>query len=326
MDSVTTRYGTFRVQGGLERHPDGSPRALIPCAGAVAATPLGALVPRHSATDERRKTGPSLEWYPDGALRSIILEDRSRVATPAGPVLAEQILFYPDGSVKRVFPLCGRTSAYWTQEDEARLMEPFAAKTPLGGVTARFMSLAFDQRGGMRSLTLWPGEIVDLSTPAGRLPVRIGAAFFPDGAVRSVEPGRPVAVDTPVGRVLAYDPDAAGVTGDVNSLRFDPAGRVVRVAALRTMLSVRDRERGVIEIRPAVRESLCGNADTEPVAMILCFEPGRVTVRRAPGEAALSCRLDGVNGDDAARAAILPPQGLFAAPEGAACHGAPTAF
>ncbi|KUG27652.1 hypothetical protein ASZ90_002510 [hydrocarbon metagenome] len=346
MKSVTTRFGTFGVQGLVERYGGGAVRAAMPCAGTVIATAHGVFTPRHASQDERTKTGPSLEFFPDGGLRSIILESRTPVATPAGEVLAEQILFHPDGSLRRVFPLCGRISAYWTQEDEAGLLTPFAALTPQGRIKAKFLSLAFDGRGNLRSLTLYPGQAVDMATPAGTVPVRIGAAFYPDGAVRSVEPARPTEIPTPAGRVLAFDPDATGITGDVNSLRFDPRGRLVHVATVRTKLTVKvgngagngagtgagneagdvEGEGGTRDILPAFRESLCGTADTEPVAMSVAFEPGRVVVRRSPREPAAIWAVAADASGYPVRAAILPPQGFLAAMPGTACQGAPVSF
>jgi hypothetical protein len=325
MKTVTTRYGTFGVQDMVECYPRGALRAVIPAKGTVITTAHGAFIPRSEATDERTKTGASLEFYPDGGLRSIILEKRTPVATPAGEVLAEQVLFYPGGAIKRVFPLCGRTSAYWSQEDEAGLLTPFAVATPLGGVTAKFLSLAFDDRGRMRSFTLFPGQIVDVDTPAGSVPVRIGAAFYPEGALRSVEPGRPTPVATPAGMVLAFDPDATGITGDVNSLEFEPSGRLKHVAMVRTKLTVRDQAGEEREIFPAFRESLCGHSETEPVAMTMAVETGRLVVRRSSKEPAVAC-IATDSGDFPVWAAILPPTGLFASMQQSACHGAPVAF
>ncbi|MFZ5813234.1 MAG: hypothetical protein ACOY4F_14445 [Thermodesulfobacteriota bacterium] len=328
MEIVSTRYGAFRVQGMVERHPDGSPRAVTPVAETLIETRHGVFSPRHTAVDERKKTGASLEFHPDGSLRSIILEDRAVVSTPAGPVVAEQIVLHPDGGVKRVFPLCGKTSAYWSEEDEARLLDPFPARTPLGTITARYLSLGFDPAGRLRSLTLWPGESVELETPVGRMAVRIGAAFYPDGALRSVEPARPTRVPTPVGDILAYDPDAVGVTGDVNSLGFDSDGRLVRVAAVRTALMVGGDGQAFREIVPDFRESLCGDGDREPVALLLVFGEGGVTIRCGPGSMSECFPLPvpgGKAGMDV-RARIMPLSGLLPSMDRAACHGAPGAF
>ncbi len=323
METVATRYGAFRVQGMMEHHPDGSPRAVTPVAGTLIETPHGVFSPRHSAVDERRKTGASLEFYPDGCLRSIILEDRAVVPTPAGPVVVEQIILHPDGALKRVFPLCGKTSAYWSEEDEGRLLEPFPAKTPLGTITARYLSLGFDPSGRFRSLTLWPGESVEIETPVGRLPVRIGVAFYPDGALRSVEPARPTRVPTPIGDILAYDPDAVGATGDVNSLGFDLDGRLARAAAVRTALMVGGHGRTPREIVPGFRESLCGDGQPEPVALRVVFGEDGVTVRPAPGGRSECFSLQGsaAAGGMKVRARIMPVAGLLPSMDRKACHG-----
>lgn len=328
MEIVTTRYGAFRAQGLVERHPDGGVRSVTPVVGTLIETPLGVFSPRHTAEDERKKTGASLEFYPDGALRSIILEDRAPVATPAGTVLAEQIILHPCGSVKRVFPLCGKTSAYWSEKDEARLLEPFPARTPLGTIAARYLSLGFDQTGRMRSLTLWPGESVELETPAGRMAVRIGAAFYPDGTLRSVEPQRPARVPTPIGDILAYDPDAVGVTGDANSLGFDRDGRLVRAAAVRTVLMVGGDGQAPREIVPGFRESLCGDGRPEPVALRVVFGEDGVTVRPGPGKGSEWFPLPGsaAAGGMEVRARIMPLAGLLPSMDREACHGAPGAF
>ena len=37
---------------------------------------------------------------------------------------AEQVSFYESGALKRIFPLNGTLSGYWTQEDEAKLATP----------------------------------------------------------------------------------------------------------------------------------------------------------------------------------------------------------
>ncbi len=327
METVATRYGAFRVQGLVERHPDGSPRAVTPVAGTLIETPHGVFLPRHTAVDERSKTGASLEFHPDGSLRSIILEDRAVVPTPAGPVVAEQILFYPQGAIKRVFSLCGRTSAYWSEEDETRLLDPFPLATSQGVLTARFMGIAFDTSGRLKSLTLFPGEVVDLATPAGRMAVRIGAAFYPDGVLRSVEPARPTRVPTPIGDILVYDPDAVGVTGDDNSLGFDRDGRLVRAATVRTALMVGGDGQAHREIVPDFRESLCGDGEREPVALLMVFGKDGVTIRRGSGKGPEWFPLrDSAAGEVDVRARIMPLSGLLSSMGRTACHGAPGAF
>jgi len=76
MKSVTTRFGTFGVQGLVERYGGGAVRAAMPCAGTVIATAHGVFTPAHASQDERTKTGPSLGVFPDGGLPSTVPEAR----------------------------------------------------------------------------------------------------------------------------------------------------------------------------------------------------------------------------------------------------------
>jgi len=224
----------------------------------------------------------AVHFYDNGTLRHLPLETRTEIMTPAGPLLAELVTFHKDGSLSRVFPLNGKLSGYWTQEDEGRLAEPVTLTTPLGTISARLIAASFRPDGTMRSLTLWPGEILDVVTPAGVLATRIGVSFRPDGSVESVEPARPLTVPTPVGQVRAYDLDACGIHGDQNSLSFAPDGTVCGVATSLTQLVVTGPEGRERRFTPKSRESLCGDSDREPVPMWLDFTPEAVSVRAAP--------------------------------------------
>ncbi len=278
MERMETKYGPVFATGPAERFEDGTLAACLPGAETVLKTPAGNLIPQYSTDDARRKTVSLLSFYRDGTLRSIALEERTLVSTPAGPVLAELATFHPNGALNRVFPLNGKLSAYWSQEDEAGLAEPLTLATPIGSVTARVICLRFDPEGRLLGLTLWPGETVEAVTPAGPVPARIGLSFYPNGRLRSLEPDRPVALPTPVGVVWAYDPDAVGVSGDDNSLAFSPEGRITRIATVQTAATATFASGKSLEFRPAVRESLCGDAEKEPVPMVLEFEEDAVRI------------------------------------------------
>lgn len=279
MERMETKYGPVAVTGPVERFEDGTLASCLPGAKTVLKTPAGDLVPQYSTDDARRKTVSLLAFYRDGALRSIALEERAVIRTPAGAVLAELATFHPNGALNRVFPLNGKLTAYWSQEDEAGLAEPLSLATPVGTVTAKVICLRFDPEGRLLGLTLWPGETVEAPTPVGPVPARIGLSFYPNGRLRSLEPDRPTAVPTPVGVVRAYDPDAVGVSGDENSLAFSPEGRLTRIATVQTAVTAVFADGKSLEFRPAWRESLCGDAEREPVPMVLEF--GEDAVRMA---------------------------------------------
>lgn len=310
MRTLHTAFGDIPVAEPEELHPDGTLRACLPAEPCVLATPLGPLTPQHSTDDVRRKIVQAVEFYADGGLRSMALETRTTVPTPLGPLPAEFVTFHPCGAVHRVFPLNGKLSGYWSQEDEASLAEPLDLPTPLGPVRAKVICVRFDAGGQLAGVTLWPGESVTVPTPVGPVPARIGIRFWPGGALRSLEPAEPVSVPTPVGEIRAYDPDAVGISGDDNSLAFDPSGALVRVSTVQSVLRV-ERGEGTRAFTPASRESLCGDADSEPVPMVLEFSPGRVAVRPEPGAPAMGLDLAG------ARCSVtphLPQLGVVFAP------------
>jgi len=283
METITTAYGDLPVTGQVERFADGQARAVFPAGPAHLATPAGELCPQYTIDDSRRQDLIPLLFHPNGRIRSMSLEQRSLVTTSIGPLPAELVTFHPNGALARVFPLNGKLSGYWSEEDEARLAEPLTVPLAQGPLTARFVSVAFDTAGRLRSLTLWPGEEVTIASPLGPLPTRLGISFHPDGSLRSLEPAKPVAVPTPVGPIRAFDPDAIGVCGVSNSLVFSPDGAVTAVATVRTSVTATLPDGQRRTLAPSLRECLCGGEEKEVAALRLTFRADRIEVTTAPG-------------------------------------------
>ncbi|MEL7641176.1 MAG: hypothetical protein AAGU21_16175 [Solidesulfovibrio sp.] len=279
MDTVTTAYGPLPVAGRPDRHPGGGVRAMYLAGPAALETAVGRLVPQYTIGDTRRMHQPPLTFHENGRVRSLPLESRTVVETPAGRLPAELVTFHDNGAVARVFPLNGKLSGYWTEADEARLAEVLRLETPMGPIAGKFVAVAFGPGGELRSLTLWPGEEVAVKTPVGNAPVRLGLSFHPGGALRSVEPARPLETPTPLGPIWAFDPDAVGISGDENSLSFAPSGDVTRIATVRTSVSARLPDGTRLELAPAVRDSLCGDGDREITPLVLEIGPDTVTAR-----------------------------------------------
>jgi len=280
MQTITTRHGTIPITQGPETYPDGSPRTCLPAGPCVLDTPAGPLVPQHTARELRQREVRPVVFHPDGTLKALPLESQTVIATPAGDIPAELLTFHADGSLSRVFPLNGRLSGYWSQEDEAGLALPLTLLTPAGILTTTIIGAAFHPSGALRSLTFWPGQSVSIHTPAGMVATRTGVSFWPEGQVRSVEPAVPTPVETPAGRILALDPDAVGVNGDANSLAFRPDGTVGRVSTVHTRLTAIDPDGRSTAFAPTQRESLCGDAEREMTPMIIRFTPDEVIVVR----------------------------------------------
>ena len=283
MNIIRTRYGDIPVFGRAETHSNGGVKSCVPAGEVPLVTPLGEFTPQSTADDVRRRAVEPLRFHPNGKIRSMSLERTARVRTLSGEIPAEFLTFHESGALHRVFPLNGKLSGYWTQEDEAGLAKPVLLDTPVGQVKLRIIGARFFPDGRLCSLTLWPDETINVPTPAGEIPARIGVSFRENGGVRSLEPARPLSVATPVGDVQAFDPDAVGVSGDRNSLEFGRDGGVRSVATTLTRVVV-EPESGKPEIlSPGVRESLCGTTDMEPVPLRLRFEKDCLAVLGSNG-------------------------------------------
>ncbi|NDV26744.1 hypothetical protein [Desulfovibrio sp. JC010] len=245
-------------------------------------TEAGELVAQHTTDDLRRKTLQPVQTYANGTVKSLPLEERTPVFTPLGIVEAELVTFYKSGKLKRVFPLNGKLSGYWTQEDEGKLVDPLTIDTPAGPLTARVISLCFYEDGKLRSLTLWPDENITVQTPVGAIKTRVGISFSPGGRIRSLEPAQPTPLKTRIGKITAFDSDAVGINGDLNSLVFDNEGQVASLCTSLSMVSARHYSGAEFIFVPESRESLCSESEQEMVPMRMLFDDQGMEISVTP--------------------------------------------
>ncbi len=274
------RVDTARIDG---RHPDGSPSLLTLQDAITLDTPWGPLVPRHTDDSEdpetRRPPRPAIELGPDGVLKSLSIETQSAIQTPLGSLPAERLLFHPDGSLRRLFPLDGKLSAYRTWQDEKELAtvldltlppDPNIFEAGPRPLRIRPISLLFYPSGALQSVSLWTGETLPFPTALGPIPARIGLSFHENGAIASLEPARPVEILSPVGPITVFDPDPAGVSGDVNSLAFTPNGSIERLTTATHL--VRATTGSDASIAPVRELSVCSEEEEyETRPLTLCF-------------------------------------------------------
>ena len=214
-----------------ERFPSGNPRRCSPSSDCAVVTTVGTLKPRSEADFPRHPDIQAVEFHDSGHPARVSIESAT-VTTPAGEIDAELLLFHPDGALRRVFPLDGHLDASWDEAKELHLAPTLTVPTPVGKLSARFLAIAFFPGGNVRSLTLWPRERLVLRTPAGAFWIRTGISFHEGGTIESVEPHETVVVETPLGPLSAYDPSPLGVAGDRNSLAWNSAGALQRLATV----------------------------------------------------------------------------------------------
>jgi hypothetical protein len=192
-------------------------------------TKYGELVPQYKEFGIRTKDSDALGFYENGTLKSISLEAQTNITTPIGIFPAERVTFFEDGSLNTLFPLNGKISFSWSEEEEEGLAQSFDFDFPFGRFTVKIIGLRFYQTGVLRSLILWPHQVINLHTSIGQIPVRIGFELFENGILKSLEPAEPTWINTPIGLVRAFDSNAVGVDADKNSLEFDEKGNVISV-------------------------------------------------------------------------------------------------
>lgn len=287
MKKIATKFGKIPVVGAVEYFKSGEVKACIPAEGWAVKTSVGVVEAQHTADDLRRRTVSSVMFHETGELKSLALETQTIVSTPLGGIPAEMLTFYPGGALKRIFPLNGKLSGYWSQDDEAGLAEPLKLQTPVGEIESKIINIQFFESGKVRSITLWPGETVPTPTPVGMLEARIGVSFYENGALRSLEPAAPSDIPTPAGQVSVYDPDAVGVNGDMNSLMFGKDGALRKLSTTQTCIFIHGANPTGETSRaycPGSRESVCGMGEREAVPMAVEFYPEHIAIRISEAE------------------------------------------
>jgi antitoxin component YwqK of YwqJK toxin-antitoxin module len=189
-------------------------------------THIGELVPSYIETN-RRKNKYSVEFYKNGMVKAIALNEVQEIQTPIGEFPAELVTFYETGELKRFFPLDGQISGIWSEQDEKALAIPLSFDLSFTSFTAIISGVAFYQSGNIRSVTLFPGETISIKTEFGEILTRNGFSLYESGKLESLEPAAPTLIKTPAGRLNAFDPNAVGIHADVNSLVFGEDGDVI---------------------------------------------------------------------------------------------------
>lgn len=226
MEQVNTKYGALEGITYVRNHENGS---LMECTLDKLNkldTPYGLLIPKYQYGEERSKHIPSAAFYDNGNLKKIYLQEQTSVKTSIGVLPAEFITFYKNGSINRIFPLNGRITGYWSEKDEYDLAEELEIQLPTGNLKEKIISAHFYEGGNIKSITFWNRNDVEISSPLGNVSVRIGVSFYEDGKLKSFEPSKPIAVLTEIGTITAYNKEAVGIHGDLNSIKFSKNGKV----------------------------------------------------------------------------------------------------
>jgi len=243
LDDKTIQLANI-VLAGVESYscyPDGELLGVKLAEKNMLITHSGGLVPAYTET-HRRKNKYSVEFYQSGAIKKIALDEVQKVRTPLGELPAELVIFFESGELKRVFPLDGKISGMWSEQEEKKLAVPLFFELPFTTFTAIIGGIAFYQSDVIRSITLFPGETVTVATKYGEIKARNGFSLYESGKLESLEPSAPVVIQTPVGALTAFDPNAIGINADINSLVFDENGKVIELTTVSNRVAAQTKD------------------------------------------------------------------------------------
>ena len=191
-------------------------------------------IPKYLPLDNRARDRNAIEYYPTGELQSIYLESIQMIQIECNNLNAEYVTFYKQGQIHRIFPVYGKLSGFWSEEEEKQLLK--ANTVFIGGkfYTGLFSCICFYPSGVVKSLTIWPGESISILYNRKKVTVRNGISFYEDGTIKAFEPKEPLMIQHRSGSYVAFDPLAMGISGDYTSLCFYPNGDV---KSLKTVLT-----------------------------------------------------------------------------------------
>lgn len=176
--------------------------------------------------DYRRKERERVSYNKDGNIKSVYLNEQTKVLTRYGSLPAELLTFYADGSLKRLFPRYGAISAYWSEKDEAALTQKMELRVGERVFLCRPQCLHFYEDGSLQSITIYNCDVLAVDTDYGRIETRIGVSFYEDGKLASIEPVWQTKLLLDGKLIRPYNPWADGTHADHNSLCFDRNGKI----------------------------------------------------------------------------------------------------
>lgn len=272
----------FGILGGVvsySNYESGEPKDVMLNEKNMILTHAGELVPFYTETP-RRKYKSSLSFHKNGLVKSVSLENQQEIETPIGEFPAELVTFYETGELNRFFPLDGKISGFWTEKEERELNIPFSFEFKFGAFTAMLIGICFYKSGDIKSLTLFPDEIITLDAPCGKVDVRTGFSLYESGKLHTLEPSSPSPVDTPIGTVSAFDAQATGINADSCSLCFTEDGKVQSLITSSDRIVAQTPDGKLKIISPLKKTSPLDNESeiTIGIAVSFDYEKGTVSI------------------------------------------------
>ncbi len=272
MSTVSTPYGDLTGVEFRSLFSNGKMDGCLVTEENSLNTPYGTLIPQYEAEDMGRRSVKPMYFYKDGSLKSIALQSQTILETPVGSIPAEQVTFHKNGSIKRIFSLDGKLSGFWSWKNEFALAHDITFNSPVGTLTAKLIGLQFYESGALKSITLWPGQTLAVTTPMGEIIVRKGLAFYESGAIRSFEPQKKIDIPTPIGVITSWDNEPNGIHGDINSVQLSEDGSIEALSTVDHAVHVTVKEQEAELFHPGVKNNVCGDERKVSIPMKVRFK------------------------------------------------------
>jgi len=244
---IQTPFGILNGISASSYYNNGNIKDVILNEKNMVVTHVGELIPYYGEETQRRKYKSSVSYYQGGLIKSVSLNEQTDIETPIGEFPAELVTFYETGELKRIFILDGKITGFWTEEDERDLNIPFSFEFDFSKFTAMLVGICFFKSGDIRSITLFPKEVITVSTKSyGNISVKTGFSLYETGELKSIEPAVPTPIQTPIGLLNAYDVNSIGINADSNSIEFDEQGRLIMLTTSSDKIAVQ-KSNGVMK-------------------------------------------------------------------------------
>lgn len=278
MSKINTKYGYLSGISLVERFSNGKIKECTLSEENELITYYGKLIPQYRQDNIRRKYISSICFYENGNIKSISLNNQTNIKTELGTLGAEKITFYEDGSLKRVFPLDGKLTGYWTEEDEYNLAKEYEFQFLFATFKCKVIGIKFYRNQRVESITFWPKEHVKISSTLGNINIKIGMSVYENGNLKSCEPAEVTPINTSIGIINAYDINAIGINGDANSLNFHEDGILKSIVTSTDSIEVVDNSNNKIIYLPIKKTSLFDPTINEIEPIKIEFYDNKVTI------------------------------------------------
>ncbi len=241
----------------ISRNKNGNIDTVLVGEKVVLETSVGNLIPRYTLDDSGRKKEAPIKFFKTGELKSLPLEEATEIKTPVGNIKSELLIFYKSGALWRTFPLNGQVSGFWTEENEFELAKTLEIPSSVGTIKVKPIYLQFYKTGELESILFWPGEQIKINTTLGEIIIHKGICFHRNGNIKGFEPLEEITVETPIGKIKAFDRDPNGIHAESHAINLYEDGSVESITTSSNEITVMENGAEVQKFGPQLKSSYC---------------------------------------------------------------------